>query len=190
MNAVVAEKKRFTVHEYLETERDALEKHEYFDGEIRDMAGSSPEHALITANVSAALGMTLRGRCLVFSSGMRLHVPATGLYTYADASVVCGKPEYRDEKRPPPSLINPTLLVEVLSRTTEGYDRGGKFENYRRIPSFTDYLLITQDRVQVDHFTRQPNGSWNLRTYSRGQQVPLPCEGQLTVDELYLGVGL
>src|SRR5207244_42555 len=127
---------------------DSLEKHEFFDGEIFAMAGASTEHNLITGNTIIAIGMALRGRCQVFPSDMRLFVPATGLYTYADASVICGKPDTNSDN--PPALRNPELIVEVLSPTTEAYDRGKKFENYRSIPAFMHYLLVAQDRALVE----------------------------------------
>lgn len=182
MSAAAAEKKTWTVEEYLELERSASDKHELFAGEIFAMAGASYEHNQIVGNLVTALNLTLGERCRVLPSDMRLHVRATGLYTYADASVVCDRPELTDDR--PPALLNPLLIFEVLSDTTESYDRGKKFENYRTIPSLMHYVLVAQDRVLVEHYARQPDGTWNLREVRAGQRLRMPC-GDLPVDPFY-----
>lgn len=150
-----------TPEEYLAFERSQEQKHEYWNGQIYLMSGASARHNLITANVIMTLGMQLKGRsCSVFPSDMRLLIPATGLYTYPDALVVCGKPEFADETED--LLLNPIVIIEVLSKSTENYDRGDKFRNYRSLPSFQEYLLIAQHEPRVEHFARQAQDEWVL----------------------------
>lgn len=156
--------RRLSEAEYLEIERNAEFKSEFFDGEMFAMAGRTRAHSLITANLNRELGNRLKGRpCVVFESNLRIKVEATGLFSYSDASVVCGPqlvlPGTDDV------LLNPSLLAEVLSPTTEGYDRGAKFENYRRIPSLMEYLLVSQLRPHIELFVRRDN-QWSLQEAS------------------------
>lgn len=157
----------FTHEEYLAYERRAEEKHEYLDGVIYAMAGSSPEHSTITANVGEIITRQLRGTvCRPFSSDMKtrcipLPISAksqSGLYAYPDFIAVCGPPVYHDKQKD--VLNNPKLIVEVLSPATEAYDREEKFRRYQQLESFTDYLLIAQDRWRVEHFAKQMDGQW------------------------------
>ncbi len=143
--------------EYLRLETQAASKSEYFDGEIFAMAGAEPEHNLIAANVIGELSSQLADRpCRVYSSDQRVKIPATGLYTYPDVTVVCEDPEYEEAR--PRSLLNPTLIVEVLSDTTEAYDRGDKFAHYRTLPSLREYLLIASGGRRIEQLTRRPGG--------------------------------
>lgn len=181
-------KKTWTPAEYLAWERLQLEKHEFHGGEVFAMAGASFEHNQIVANTVGELRAGLRQRpCRVCASDLRVKVPATGLYTYPDASVVCGRPELEDEQLD--TLLNPVVLVEVLSSSTEDYDRGTKFTNYRTIPSLRDYVLISTDKVLVEHYTRREDSSWILREIKAGERFKLESVGcELAVDELYLKV--
>ena len=155
-------KRLLTSDEYLAQERRATFKSEYYRGETFAMAGASREHNLIVGNIVREVGNGLKGhRCEVYPSDMRVKVSATGLYTYPDVTVVCGTPEFEDEHRD--ILLNPTVLVEVLSDSTEAYDRGAKWEQYRKLPSLKEYLLIAQDRPHVERYMRQPDGGWLLR---------------------------
>lgn len=184
--AVQLKRKFFSQKEYLEMERAAPERNEYFNGDIYAMAGASRRHNLISTNVSRSLSSQLRKRpCEVYSSDMRVKVRKTGLYTYPDIVVVCGKPQLEDEKRD--SLLNPTVLIEVLSPVTEGYDRGDKFEHYRTITSLTDYLLVAQSKILVEHFVRQPNNTWLLSVFDEAQQsVEIrSIECSLLLEEIY-----
>jgi Uma2 family endonuclease len=185
MRAEPAEERIWTAAEYLAWERAAPEKHAFYRGEIFAMAGASREHNLLVANIVRLLGNALLERpCETYPSHMRVKVPATGLYTYPDASVVSGEPQFEDTAFD--TLLNPLVLVEVLSESTERYDRGEKFESYRTIPSLRDYVLITQERALVEHFARQPDGSWLLREHRAGGAVELGSIGcALAVDELY-----
>jgi Uma2 family endonuclease len=151
--------------EYLAIERRSDVKNEYYAGEMFAMAGATEEHNLIAGNVFGSLHLQFKGRrCKVYQSDMRVKVLATGLRTYPDVVALCGEAEFEDAVRD--TLTNPALLVEVLSESTEAYDRGKKFEHYRRIPSFQEYLLIAQDRVHVERYLRSDDGQWVLSEYS------------------------
>lgn len=171
----------------MEQERVSDIKHEFFNGEIFAMAGATPQHNIIVTNVLTALSVTLRQRpCRTYASDLKVKCP-TGLYTYPDATVSCGELELdADDKN---ALLNPELIVEVLSSSTEDYDRGKKFVNYRSIPSLKDYVLISQTEVLVEQFARQDDGTWLLRVLRSGDRLDLRGVGcTLDVDELYLKV--
>ena len=183
-------KMRHSIDEYLTLEASTHEKHEYFQGEVFAMGGASEAHNLIVLNIGAELRNQLKGRpCRVYPSDLRVKVSDTGLYTYPDVIVACGKPQI---EQPGDALINPTLIVEVLSDSSEAYDRGKKFEQYRTLASLTDYLLVAQDKALVEHYSRQPEGRWLLFVANHTQQtVPiasLRCE--LSLAEVYLNVDL
>lgn len=150
-----------TVEEYLAFERASAEKHEYRDGEIVAMAGASYAHNLLVMNTGASLHTQLRGRpCRVLPSDLRVYIPASHLFTYPDLTVVCGQPHFSDDRQD--TLLNPQVIIEVLSPSTEGYDRGAKFRHYRTIESLREYVLIEQDSYRVEHFARQANDLWLL----------------------------
>jgi Uma2 family endonuclease len=164
---------RYTPEQYLALERQALEKHEYHDGSIFAMAGASRRHNLIATNLCREISSRLRDRpCEVYIGEMRVCVAPTGLYTYPDVVAVCGEPRLQDAEMD--TLLNPTVIVEVLSPSTEAYDRGGKFAHYRRLESLREYVLVSQDRVRVERFTRQGEGEgagWLLDEFSRPEDV-------------------
>ena len=148
-----------TAEDYLALERQAEVKSEYLDGEMVAMAGASREHNLIVGNLVREIGLQLKGRpCEVYPSDMRLQIPATGLYTYPDVTVVCGEPRFEDDESD--VLVNPTLIVEVLPSSTESYDRGKKFEHYRTLDSLAGYVLVAQDEPRIEQFVRQPDDRW------------------------------
>jgi Uma2 family endonuclease len=152
---------RFTPAEYLALERKALYKSEYLDGEIFAMSGASREHNLIALNVGAELRAALRQRpCEVYVGDMRVKVSPTGLYTYPDVVVACEEPQFEDAEVD--TLLNPTVLVEVLSPSTEDYDQGKKFEHYRTLISLQEYLLVAQETPHLVHYVRQPDHTWVL----------------------------
>lgn len=188
MSARSAVDKNWTPEEYLAWERLQPTKHAFLDGEVFDMAGATFEHNQLVVNVTAELRAVLRTKpCRVCASDLRIKIPATGLYTYPDASVVCGDPVFEDDQLD--TLLNPLVLVEVLSESTKDYDRGTKFASYRTIASFRDYVLISSLEVLVEHHTRKDDGSWVLREHRRGDRFTiesLACE--LAVDEIYLKV--
>lgn len=151
--------KRISEQEYLCREREAKTKSEFFQGEVFAMVGGSANHSLIAANFVREVGNTLKDKpCAVFNSDLRVKVKFTGLYTYPDATIICGELEFDDEKRD--TVTNPSVIVEVLSDSTEKYDRGRKADHYRQIVSLKELVLIAQDRPQVERFTRQPSGDW------------------------------
>lgn len=176
---------RVSIGEYLALERRAETKSEYLHGEICAMAGASRNHNLIAGNSFAALHRQLRGRgCEVYTSDMRLLVSAVDLLTYPDVAVACD-PQFADEEVD--TLLNPTLIIEVLSSSTENDDRGAKFGYYRTIPSFAEYLLLAQDRIYAEHFVKQPAGGWLLTEASRMEDVlELPSIGcTLAMSDAY-----
>jgi Uma2 family endonuclease len=138
----------WTVEEYLALEAACEERHEYLDGCITAMAGASWEHSQIRINLLVTLRTALRGRkCRPGDNDLRVRIESTGLHTYPDASVVCGDPHF--DGRRPPALLNPTVLFEVLSESTEAYDRGARLLHYRQIPSLREYVLIAQDQPEI-----------------------------------------
>lgn len=154
-------KKHWTSDEYLAFEYDSVEKHEFVDGEVYMMSGASENHNLIVANLIITLGSQLRGRpCKLYPSDMQVQISSPRDYYYPDLSIVCREAEIVRHKQD--ILLNPTLIVEVLSPSTERFDRGRKFENYRTIPSLQTYLLVAQDRVHVEQYVLQEKGSWLL----------------------------
>ena len=175
-----------TPEEYLAFEREADVKHEYYAGEIFAFAGASRQHNLIAGNVFAGLHAQLRKRpCEVYPSDMRVRVSPTGLYTYPDVTVVCEEARFDDENKD--TLLNPMVIVEVLSPSTEGYDRGGKFEQYRKLESVQEYVVIAQDRVHVERWGREENNQWLLSETDNVEDViTLPSIGcRLAVADLY-----
>ena len=150
-----------TPEEYLAIERRAEYKSEYFNGEMFAMAGASERHVLIVTNLVIELGGQLRGRpCTVYSTDLRVQVSPTGLYTYPDVVVVCGQARFADDQKD--TLLNPTLIIEVLSDSTKDYDRGGKFQHYRTLASLTEYVLVSQETCHVERCVRQPENRWLL----------------------------
>lgn len=154
-------KTKLTPQEYLAFERKAETKHEYFDGEIFAMAGAKRNHNIVNQNLNGLVWQHLKGKdCESYSGDMRIFVPETGLYTYPDLVVACGKPEFQDDIFD--TLLNPVLLIEVLSESTESYDRGKKFQHYRSIESLQEYILASQDEAQIEKYVRHGDGFWML----------------------------
>ena len=188
--ASAALKTRCTAEQYLTLECKADFKSEYFDGFITAMAGASPEQNLIAVNLSGEIRSQLKNRpCRVFASDMRVLISRTGLYTYPDVLVVCGELLFQDDKRD--TLLNPTMIVEVLSPSTESYDRGDKFAHYRRLPTLREYVLVAQDKARVERFTRQGD-DWLLTDLidmnSTLRLASIGCE--LPLSEIYAKVEL
>jgi len=184
-----APEQRLTLDEYIAIEESSETKHEFLDGNVHEMTDFSPAHCLITANLIGSLHPQLRGKsCRMFPSTQRLKVEATGLYTYPDASVVCGPMQLAE--KPNYTMTNPTVLIEVLSPSTEGYDRGMKFEHYRKIDSLRAYLLIAQDSIQVELYTRQEQNSWLLEEFTEKEtMVPLDAIGcTMAIKDIYRDV--
>jgi len=179
-----------TPEQYLEIERKAEYKSEYYQGEMFAMAGASAAHCQLSSNVMISLGNQVRGRpCRVLGSDMRIHIPAAGLFTYADVVALCGEWKFLD-RGVPDTLVNPILIIEVLSLSTEAYDRGRKFEHYQSIESLRQYLLISSDRVRAELYTRQPDNLWLLAPYGRLEDsMDLESIGcRILLSELYENV--
>jgi len=180
---------RLTEAEYLILERSLESRNEFFDGEVFAMSGGTPLHSQIATNLAGEFRNHLKGRrCVAYNSDLRLKVEATGLLTYPDLSVVCGSLHFAvgtDD-----TVTNPTVIVEVLSDSTEAYDRGKKFENYRQLPSLREYLLVSQKEPRIEQFVRQPNDQWLLREAAGLEAtMALPSlEIQISFEEVFGGV--
>ena len=179
-------KQRISPEEYLEGERQAATKSEYLAGEIHALAGASERHNLIAINAAHLLVGQLKGRpCKTYSNDMRVKVDFSGLYAYPDVVVVCGKPQFEDRNLD--TLLNPTVLIEILSESTAAYDRGSKAEHYRTLSTLSDYLLIDQSTVHVEHYRRQTEDEW-LLTEHRSLEAVLMLDSiacHLPLTELY-----
>src|SRR5215471_7354934 len=177
---------RYTPEEYLAHERQAECKSEYYAGNIFARAGASRWHNLIVANVIGELRAQLKGHpCTTYPSDMRVKISPTGLYAYPDVTVVCGDAQVEDTQQD--TLLNPTLIVEVLSESTEAYDRGSKFAHYRKLASLLEYVLITQTKPHLEHYVRQPDNRWLLaEADSVHDTLHLPSINcQLALAEVY-----
>ena len=153
-----------TEDQYLCIERQAETRSEFLDGQMFAMAGGSPNHSFLAGSIVTILGRQLPPGCRIFTADLRIKVLSAGLYTYADCGVLCGEAQFYGKEQD--SLLNPLLIVEVLSPSTQGYDRGKKFELYRTIESFREYLIVHQDKRHVEHYSKQDDGSWSLREHA------------------------
>ncbi len=175
-----------TPEEYLAGERATEEKHEYFQGEVFAMGGASLAHVRIVSNLVRTLGNQLLGKpCEVLATDLRVNVPQTGLYTYPDVNVVCDELQFDDDHRD--TLLNPRLIIEVLSPSTEAYDRGKKFAHYLTIESLAEYLLVAQDQPRIEQYIRQPSGDWLWHEAAALEEsIRLPSiECELQLAEVY-----
>jgi len=176
---------RMTPEEYLAFERASDEKHEYIDGEIYAMAGAKESHVLIVTNLVASLAVQLRGTpCRVYSTDMKVQVSPTK-YVYPDVVVTCEESQFSDETRD--VLLNPALIIEVLSPSTQDYDRGQKFAHYRGLASLREYLTIAQDKIHVEQHVRQPTDQWLLTDFlDSASQISLhTVDAVLSLTEVY-----
>lgn len=179
---------RLSYPEYLAIEAESEVRHEYVGGLLYTLSGGKPVHARLAASVIHSLGAALAGGpCATYSSDLRVYIPADGRSTYPDVTVICGPVEHVDTD--PDAAINPTALVEVLSDSTESYDRGEKFAAYRLLPSLQEYVLVRPDAVVIEHF-RRSGGDWLFRAVGAGERLELSMGTSLSVDEIYAGVEL
>ena len=178
----------FTEAEYLALERVSDRKHEFLGGSIIAMAGARPPHNVLAANVTSALVLLAKPRgCVTMTSDQRVHVPATGLYAYPDVTVACGERRYDGNE--PPSLLTPTLLVEITSDSTEDYDRGTKFIHYQAIVSLAEYVIVSHRERRLDHFRRLENGQWIATTRTGDADLEVAVlGGSLRLTDVYAGV--
>jgi Uma2 family endonuclease len=178
---------RFTFAEYVTLDEDSGTKHEFLAGQVWAMAGGTPDHAAIAGNVVTLLNVQLSGqKCRVFSSDLRVRVVETGLGTYPDVSVVCGRLEIDPQDPKRQTVVNPRVLVEVLSPSTEEYDRGDKLNHYQKIASLEEVVLIAHDRPEIEIVRKQPDGTWS-RHFARATETArlssISCD--LPVAEVY-----
>ncbi len=182
-------KRQFTLAEYLALESDSLEKHEFYQGEIYAMAGASISHNEITANILARLHALLHGKgCRPYGSDQRIRIKKVNLYTYSDTAVICGPIERDDADRQ--AALNPRAIFEVLSKSTENYDRGQKWEFYQQIPSLREYVIVSQEESKVTRYFRDEGGPWRYLLTSGLENVlaleSLGCK--LPLAEIYENV--
>jgi Uma2 family endonuclease len=178
-----------TPEEYLALERKSEIKHEYFAGEMLARVSASKRHNLIAANIIRILGNQLLERpCNVYPSDMRVKVSATGKYAYPDIAVSCEEEKFDDVQND--TLLNPVIIIEVLSESTEAYDRGKKFEHYQYVESLTEYILVVQDPYRIEHYVRQSNKEWRYFEFHHAEDVvkinAIACE--LILNDVYAKV--
>lgn len=181
----------YTLRDYLDVEEVSVVRHELIDGEIIAMAGGTPEHAALAGAIPAVLGRQLLGqRCRTYSADLRIRVPATGLATYADASVVCD-PVLRDPSSPT-HVVNPRVVFEVLSPSTESYDCGEKREHYQQIDSLREYVLLSQEARRIELWSRASSSdAWSYAVYGASDTVELRSIGcRVGVNDLYAAAGV
>lgn len=184
-----APKPKLTVAEYLATERRAAFKSEFYNGEMFAMAGASLAHNTITENLSVRIGGQLLGSpCRTFSSDLRVRIERTGLYCYPDLVIVCGEPQMAEEDKD--TLVNPRVVIEVLSPSNERYDRRTKYQNYQQLPSVQEYVFVAQDEALCERFVHRPDGEW-----THAQSIGLDAALELTsvpvavpLADIYAGV--
>jgi Uma2 family endonuclease len=182
---------RPSIADYLTAERASPDKHEYRDGEIRLMAGASGDHCLIVANLVRRIGEKLDGTpCRVYSGDLRIRVPRTVLYTYPGVTVICGQRETDPNDSSGETFTNPRLIIEVISPSTEGYDRGEKFDRYRQLDSLAEYVLVSQTAPFIQTFFRQPGGTWLFSPYAGlDSQVAIrSLDISLSMADVFAGV--
>ncbi len=187
------QKQRYTLDDYFRMEADSPDRHEYIDGEIVAMAGGSESHSLITANIIREVGNRLKGTtCRVYDSNLRVKAGQSIRYTYPDALVVCGKTEFDPADTGRTTITNAKVIIEVLSPSTERFDRGDKFKQYISSPALEEYVLLNQDKPQVETILRQPDGTWSLAFFNGLDQVVRfrSLNLELPMSEFYLGVTL
>jgi Uma2 family endonuclease len=182
---------RYAIEEYLRIEAASSVRHEYRDGQIIAMSGGSPTHSLIIANSIREVGVALKGNpCRVYDSNLRIRIPRTPLYTYPDLSIICGAVEFDSQDSNRTTAINPRVIIEVLSPSTESDDRGEKLRRYLPLPSLQEYVLISQIRPRIEAFARHDDGSWRF-AFSAGLEGTLKL-GSLgiaaSLSEVYAGV--
>lgn len=180
-----------TADEYLALERQAETKSEYFGGEVFAMAGASRLHNLIVANIIRVLGnQLLDGPCNVYPSDMRVKIATLNTYTYPDVVIACGEELFEDEQND--TLLNPIVIIEVLSDSTEAYDRGKKFDHYQSLASFVEYMLVTQETCHLEHYVRQDDRTWTYRSFHSPEDVvqleAIQCT--LVLKDIYAKTGI
>jgi Uma2 family endonuclease len=186
--AVSYEKRKFTIEEYLEMEEAATEKHEYYQGEVHLTPIRKLQNNIITGNLFALIGNKLKGKpCQLFGSDLRIHIPKNTLFTYPDISVTCGELEFLNNDEW--NLLNPTVIIEILSPSKKSYDRAEKFSLYRDLPTLRAYVLVDPEAISIESFSINENGNWELQEYKDIGQTLLiePIKVSLPLNNIYEG---
>ncbi|MBC7588613.1 MAG: Uma2 family endonuclease [Chitinophagaceae bacterium] len=187
--AIAYGKQKFTIAEYLEMEDAAVEKSEYYKGEVFAMSGAKLNHNIISINIATQLKQKLKGKsCQPFGSDMRIHIPTNTLFTYPDITIICGKPESLDDDDF--NFLNPTVNIEILSKSTKNYDRGDKFKLYRDIPTLKEYILVDSEQLGIEIFRLNETNHWELEEYKlMAEQLLIKAiEVEIGLEEIYQGV--
>lgn len=184
--AIAYGKQKFTIAEYLEMENNAVEKNEYYKGEVFAMSGAKLNHNIVSRNLITALGNKFKGKpCKPFGSDMRIHIPSNTLFTYPDISIVGGKVESLNDDDF--NFLNPTVIIEILSKSTKNYDRGDKFKLYRDIPTLKEYILVDSERLGIEAFRINKNNHWELEEYKLLTETLIikAVEVEIAIEEIY-----
>lgn len=189
--AIAYGKQKFSIEEYLEMENNADEKHEYYKGEIFAMSGAKVPHNVISGNIFASLHNKLKGKkCKPFNSDQRIHIPSNTLFTYPDVSIICGEIVTLNDDQY--NVLNPTVIIEVLSQSTKNYDRGEKFKLYRDIKTLKEYILVDSASVHVEVFRVNDTSHWELEEYNGVSEMLVikSINESVLLSEIYDGVSL
>jgi len=189
--AIAYGKQKISIDEYLEMENASSEKHEYYQGEIFAISGAKVPHNIIATNLVVALTIKLKGKsCRPFNSDQRIHVEANTLFTYPDISIICGDIITRNNDDY--NVLNPTVLIEVLSRSSKNYDGGEKFKLYRNIPTLREYVLVDSESIHIEIFRLNANNHWELEEYNKDSRTILiqAINTPLSIEEIYEGTEL
>jgi Uma2 family endonuclease len=187
--AVAYGKEKFSIDEYLRMENTEVVKHEYYQGEIFAMSGAKVPHNTIVVNLLIKLGQKLKGKkCKPFNSDQRIHIPSNTLFTYSDISIICG--EIITLNNDEYNVLNPTVIIEVLSSSTKNYDRGEKFKLYRDITTLKEYILVDSESIHIETFRLNENDHWELEEYNSAEDILIikAIEENITLSEIYDGV--
>ncbi len=191
MTSVASHPPRLSIQEYFRREAKSETKHDYLDGYAIAMAGGSPRHSLISANIGGEIRAKLRKKpCDLYDSNLLIGFPGLPYTHYPDAAIICGPLEHDPRDLSKITVINPTVVIEVLSPSTEGLDRGEKFDRYRSLASFREYVLVRQDRAEVQTFVKQKDGTWLMRVFT-GLKGSVKLESvaiSIKLEEIYRGV--
>lgn len=187
--SIAYQKRFYTIPEYLEMEKDSLEKHEYYKGEIYARAGAGYAHNIIFKNAFGNLFIALKGKsCQPYGSDLRIFIPENSLFTYPDISIICGNITKSDEDDQ--TATRPTVIIEILSVSTKNYDRGEKFLLYRAIPTLKEYILISSESIHIEHLAINKEGLWQLKEYNTpAEKISIETiDVELLLEEVYSGV--
>lgn len=178
-------RQQMTEAEYLAFDAASPERNEFYNGEVVAMAGAEPVHGAVTVELTVLLRQRLGGRpCLVWSESLRVRIGETGAYVYPDIAITCGRPELADTR--PRTLLNPLVVVEVLSDSTESHDRGAKFAHYQRRASLREYVLVSTGQRRIEHYQRIDEGGWHYREYTGDDVLALPALGvEIPLADIY-----